>query len=191
MLELIYPQGRAPVIPPRLSPLDPGSEMFPIVDANGVVIAQAERAYCHSGFKALHPVVHLHIYDRFNRIYLQKRSRKKDLYPGRWDTAIGGHVSYGESIMEALYREAAEELGFTEFNPVYLDTYIYESQTERELVSVFAAIGSFRLYPDRDELEDGRYWSMDELERSIPLEVFTPNFVSEFERIRHTLESLL
>ncbi|MFA6592026.1 MAG: NUDIX domain-containing protein [Bacteroidales bacterium] len=165
--------------------------MLPIVEPSGIVIGQAARSYCHSGAKVLHPVVHLHILNRFDKLYLQKRSMKKDLLPGRWDTAVGGHVSYGENLREALYREAGEELGFTEFNPVYIKTYVFESHTEKELVNVFAAIGDFKLYPDHYEVSEGRFWDMSEIEKHLGKSIFTPNFEGEFKEIRKTLESLL
>ena len=116
---------------------------------------------------------------------------KKDLLPGYWDTAVGGHVGYGESIMEALFREAGEELGFYEFNPVHLTSYVFESEVERELVNVFAAVGSFELHPDRDEVEEGRFWPFPDIEAHIGHHVFTPNFELEFGKVRHILESLL
>ena len=98
--------------------------MLPIVEPSGNVIGQSTREYCHGGSKLLHPVVHLHIINRFGELYLQKRSMNKDLLPGMWDTAVGGHVGYGESIHEALFREAGEELGFTRFNPVFINSRI-------------------------------------------------------------------
>ena len=85
-------------------------EMVPVIDPSGQVIGQAARQYVHGGSKLLHPVVHLHILNRFGELYLQKRSMSKDLLPGYWDTAVGGHVDYGESIGEALFREVSEEL---------------------------------------------------------------------------------
>ena len=72
------------------------NEIFPIVTPDGVVTGSATRAECHSGSKLLHPVVHLHILSRDGRVYLQKRSMSKDIQPGKWDTAVGGHVDYGE-----------------------------------------------------------------------------------------------
>ena len=136
-----------PVLPPRrASDVDASepqrkTEMFPVVEPDGEVVAMASREYCHSGAKVLHPVVHLHIIDRYGRLYLQKRSLKKDIQPGKWDTAVGGHVDYGEQLLEALFREASEELGLKEFNPVYLGSYVFESEIEKELVNVFAAVG--------------------------------------------------
>ena len=70
-------------------------EVFPLVNEDGTIIGKATRSFCHSGSKALHPVVHLHILNDRGEIYLQKRSMKKDIQPGKWDTAVGGHIDFG------------------------------------------------------------------------------------------------
>ena len=95
---------------------------------------------------------------------MQQRPLWKKIQPGKWDTAVGGHVSYGESLMEAVYREASEELGFTEFNPVYLETYEFESAIEKEMVNIFAVVGSYDLHPDLDEVDEGRWWDLADID---------------------------
>ena len=139
----------------------------------------------------MHPVVHLHIINRDGCLYIQKRSMKKDLLPGLWDTAVGGHVDYGESLEEALYREASEELGFRDFNPIFLKSYVWESASEKELVNVFAAVGGFALNPDNDEVTEGRYRNMSEIESDLGKGLFTPNFEQEFRSVKNTLLALL
>ena len=195
MFGLIYPDEPAPVLPPltaeNRNEQTAVKEWFPVTDPSGLVIGRASRKYCHGGAKPLHPVVHLHIIDRFGRLYLQKRSLRKDIQPGKWDTAVGGHVDYGESIIEALFREASEELGFSEFNPVHIITYVFESDIEKEMVNVFAAVGNFALHPDMDEVEEGRFWEFQEIEENFGKSVFTPNFEQEFVRIRAKLTALL
>lgn len=195
MLELIYPEDMAPMVPPYSinTPKEylTDKEWFPVVEPSGLVIGRAGRKYCHSGAKPLHPVVHLHIIDRFGRLYLQKRAMHKDIQPGKWDTAVGGHVDYGEGILEALYREASEELGFCEFNPVHIITYVFESGIEKELVNVFATVGNFSPVPDKDEVDEGRWWELKEIEENFGKSVFTPNFEQEFARIRGSLAALL
>lgn len=209
MVELVYPAGApAPDVEPRpmavtaamreleaagvAVQIHPRSEeMLPVVDPNGIVIGQASRKFCHSGAKPLHPVVHLHILNRKGELYIQKRSMKKDLLPGRWDTAVGGHVGYGESIREALYREAGEELGFFDFNPIAIHSYVFESDIEKELVNIFAVVGNFELHPDLDEVDEGRFWSFDEIDANLSKSIFTPNFEMEFQMVRRPLEALL
>lgn len=186
---MIYPSSPAPMI--GESDESPAREILPVVDQNGVVLAQASRACCHSGEKHLHPVVHLHIINHSAQVYLQQRAAKLKRFPLFWDTAVAGHISYGESVQEALFREAAEELNLHDFNPRWIDSYIFECDTERELVNIFAAVGNFNPLPNRYELNDGRYWSTEELESNLGKGVFTPSFEADYERICHSLQSLL
>ena len=81
--------------------------------------------------------------------------------------------------------------GVKEFNPIYLKSYVWESLREKELVNVFAAVGNFTLHPDHDEVEEGRYWNMSEIESGLGRGLFTPNFEQEFRSIKNTLLALL
>lgn len=158
-------------------------EMLPVVDDNGIVVGKATRGECHGGNKPLHPVVHLHVRDNKERIYLQKRPEWKDIQPGKWDTAVGGHVDYGEEIPAALRREAREELGLTEFQPLFILSYIFESEREREYVNVFTAIVKGDNVVPSDELDSGRFWTVDEIEDSIGHNILTPNFENEYRSV--------
>ena len=113
---------------------DNNKEIFPVVDECGNVVGKATRGECHGGSMLLHPVVHLHLFDSSGRIYLQQRPLWKDIQPGKWDTAVGGHIDYGEMVEEALLRETREELGLTGLSVTFLLKYVFESERERELV---------------------------------------------------------
>lgn len=162
--------------------MDNSSEIFPVVDTDGAVIGKATRGECHGGSMRLHPVVHLHVFDRAGNLYLQKRPAWKDIQPGKWDTAVGGHVDYGEDVTVALRREAREELGLSNFEPEFIARYVFESDRERELVNSFRTVVDELPCPS-DELDGGRFWSRDEILANLGKDVFTPNFEQEYVRL--------
>ena len=161
---------------------DNQQEIFPIVDEEGTVLGRATRGECHNGSKLLHPVVHLHVFNTQGDVYLQKRPEWKDIQPGKWDTAVGGHIDYGETPEEALRREVREELGMTDYTPEFISKYVFESQREKELVYVHRTTYDGAIQPSRNELDGGRFWTMDEIRSVMGQNILTPNFEREFLR---------
>ena len=89
-------------------------ELFDIIDENGDPTGQTvERSIAHAeGIP--HRTAHIWIIRRGNEkteILLQKRSRNKDSFPGKFDTSSAGHIQAGDEPMESALRELEEELG--------------------------------------------------------------------------------
>ena len=158
-------------------------EWLPVVNEKGEVVGKATRRSVHSGSMLLHPVVHLHIMNKQGDIYLQKRSMKKDFLPGMWDTAVGGHVGFGEKIEDALKRETQEELGITKFKARFLGSYVWESPRERELVFSFLCTAHDAIDIHNEEVDEGRFWTREEIENPDNTSIFTPNFLHEYYRL--------
>ena len=156
--------------------------MFPVVDEEGNIVGAASRGECHNGSRLLHPVVHLHLFNSKGELYLQRRPLWKDIQPGKWDTAVGGHVDLGESVEMALRREVREELGVTDFTPETVTHYVFDSARERELVFVHRTVYDGPVTPS-EELDGGRFWSLDEIRENLGKGLFTPNFEEEIQRI--------
>lgn len=163
---------------------DNSEEMFPIVDEEGNITGAASRGECHNGSMLLHPVVHLHIFNSRGELFLQKRPAWKDIQPGKWDTAVGGHVDLGENIQQALVREAAEELGIdvSALQVESLGHYVFQSSCERELVFPHRVVFDGEVCPS-PETDGGRFWSAVELSDALGKDVLTPNFESEYKRL--------
>jgi isopentenyldiphosphate isomerase/intracellular septation protein A len=157
-------------------------EMLPVVDEAGNIIGKARRGDCHFDprEKILHPVVHLHVLNSAGEIFLQHRSMSKKVQPGKWDTAVGGHIAYGEDLETSLRREAEEEIGLTEFQPHLLQKYVWETDVERELVFSFVCElkGNLKLNPV--EISEGRFWTKREIKENLGKGIFTANFEKEF-----------
>ena len=161
---------------------DNAQELFPLVDEQGNITGSATRGECHNGSKLLHPVVHLHVFNSQGDLYLQKRQEWKDIQPGKWDTAVGGHVDLGESVEQALRREVREELGITDFIPQPVTHYVFESARERELVFTFKTTYDGPVIPS-DELDGGRFWPVEEIRANMGKDIFTPNFEGEAAKV--------
>ncbi|MDR0659357.1 MAG: NUDIX domain-containing protein [Prevotellaceae bacterium] len=54
------------------------------------------------------------VIDNKGRIFVQRRTPNRKLFPGCWDI-VGGHVEVGETLEEALRREIQEETGWVLF----------------------------------------------------------------------------
>lgn len=156
-------------------------EIFPLVNEKGNVIGQATRSQCHSGSKLLHPVIHLHVFNKEGKLFMQKRSATKDIQPNKWDSSVGGHIDLNETPEQAALREAGEEIGLHNLTIQYLDKYIIETDIERELTYCFYTITNQTPQIDMKEVSDGHFWEMSEITKQLGKGIFTPNFELDFE----------
>ncbi|MDR3651559.1 MAG: NUDIX domain-containing protein [Paludibacter sp.] len=162
-------------------------EYFPVVNDQGDIIGKATRSECHSGSFLLHPVVHLHVFNKSGELFLQKRALDKDIQPGKWDTSVGGHVDFDEQIEHALIREVNEELGIVDFVPKFIKRYKFVSDKEAELVHSYYTIYDGPIQIDPIEISEGKFWKINDIENQIGKQVFTPNFEQEFKDVISTL----
>jgi len=156
-------------------------EVIEIVDTEGRTIGLRNRSEVHRDPSLLHKVVHVLIFNDAGQLLLQKRSMKKDVAPGKWDTSVGGHVSPGEDLMFAALREMDEELGIdsTAIKPLY--SHIFACPFESELVFTYRCIhnGPFPFNPE--EIEEVAFWEIDDIRRALGGGIMSDNFESEIK----------
>lgn len=103
-------------------------EMIDVLDENGVKTGEIiTRKETHK--KGIwHRCIVVAIIDSNNEILMQQRSYKKDTNPGKWDVSVAGHISSGQTSLEAAIREVEEEVGI-HLNKEDLQ-YIFTSKKE-------------------------------------------------------------
>ena len=155
-------------------------EHLEIVDYEGAVIGYAPRNRIHGNPFLLHRVVHVLVLNTKGEILLQKRSQRKDVAPGKWDTSVGGHVGIGEDLLSSSKREMHEELGTTGYEPEYLYSYIHSNEYETEIVTTYRCRCERGFSCNEDEIDEVRFWSHDEIQNAIGQQILSDNFEHEF-----------
>jgi isopentenyldiphosphate isomerase len=132
----------------------------------------------------VHRTAHVVVFSPEGDILLQKRAADKDIQPGKWDTAVGGHLAVGESYLQAARREMQEEIGLPADQPLeLLFSSRIRNEIEAENTRVYRTVsrGPFRAQPD--EIEQLRFWSREEIQAAMGTGIFTPNLEVELRRI--------
>ena len=141
---------------------DVHGEIFDVVDEQDRVIGQRSRHEVHSN-NLLHRAVHVFVFNKKNEIFLQRRSRWKDVCPQRWDSSAAGHVDSGQDYDQTAVREVFEELG-VEVSPSLTGRIDACADTGNEFVNLYQARheGPFRLPPA--EIESGEWFSQNQIQ---------------------------
>lgn len=141
-------------------------ELFEIIDdATGAVIGTAPRKRCHGDPSLIHRSVHVVVYSTDGKsILLQKRKMTKDIQPGKWDTAVGGHLMVGESYEQAAAREMGEELGIHAADQLrFLFDFKVRNEIESENIRVFAIAYDGPFFPQESELDGVEFFTITDL----------------------------
>jgi isopentenyl-diphosphate delta-isomerase type 1 len=144
-------------------------EWFDVVNERDEVTGRALRRDVHA--RGLwHRAVHVLVFDDAGNIFLQKRTLKKDLSPGLWDSSCSGHVDSGEDYDTAATRELGEELGLAREVAMRRERWFRIepcAETGWEFVWVYRLrhAGPFTLHPD--EIECGEWLAPAEVTRRI------------------------
>lgn len=118
-------------------PLDNPQELFTWVDDQDNELGSVTRQEAHSDKTKIHRAVSIVIVNDQHQVLVQKRSLKKDKYPGYWTVSASGHVEYGTSYEVAAARELKEEIGLT-VPLLFENKYILRMPTETEMETVFS-----------------------------------------------------
>src|SRR2546423_14982020 len=159
-----------------------------LVNGNDEPIGVMEKMKVHEQ-GLLHRAFSVFIFDSNGSMLLQKRSSKKYHGGKLWTNACCSHPFPGEEVKEASERRLKEELGFyTALEKIFVFTYyahVENGLIEHEYDHVFAGEYEGSIEPDKDEVEEYRYESLDQIRTDIikEPELFTSWFKIAFPEI--------
>lgn len=165
-------------------------EYVVLVNPEDEVLGLMEKQQAHIN-GLLHRAFSIFLFNSKGEMLLQKRAAKKYHSPNQWTNAVCSHPRNGETYLEGAKRRLKEELGIetelTEnFNFIY-KADVGEGLWEHELDHVFVGTyeGDFNL--NKDEVDDVRYISMEDLDKEISEnpEHFTEWFKIILEEYKH------
>lgn len=165
-------------------------EWFDVVNEADEIIGRAPRCRCHGDPSLIHRTVHVVVLPpEGGGVLLQLRAQNKDIQPGKWDTAVGGHLHAGEDYGTAARREMNEELGLSPDLPLFFcfDDRI-RNQIESENVRVFRTVSAGPFAFQQEEIDGVRFWSMAEIAAELAAGGgnFTPNLCRELNLLRES-----
>lgn len=165
----------------------PQNEIVQIVDHDNQIIDSAPRSVMREQH-LIHRASYILVFNSKNELFLQKRTKTKDVFPGTWDVAAGGVVLAGESYEESAVRELDEELGVTGVNFRHHFDHFYEDESNRVWGRIFTCIhdGPFTL--QEEEIEYGRFLSIEDCFFLSKEEPFTPDGLEILTKLNQLLE---
>ncbi|WP_445369580.1 NUDIX hydrolase [Methylomonas sp. BW4-1] len=142
------------------------NELLDVVDKDDTVIAQQPRSVIHAN-SLRHRAVHILVFNDAGQLFLQKRSMKKDLNKGLWDTSAAGHVDAGESYDRCAPRELKEELGI--FAESLESLFKLEPSTDlgMEFIQVYRCRHNGPFSLAADEIDEGCWADPDTLDKRV------------------------
>lgn len=141
-------------------------ELLDIVNEQDEVVGKDTRKNVHDRHE-IHRGVHVFVINSSGKVLLQKRSEKKDYYPGYFDASVGAQVFSGESYGEAATRETKEELGFKPDKLEFICDYKSYSERQRENRRLFVCYSEGPFKIDKGELESIEFYNLDVIQKEI------------------------
>lgn len=162
--------------------ISPAEELVQIVDRhNNPIGVEPRRIMRANGLT--HRASYIFVFNSQDKLFIQKRTSSKDIYPGYWDVAAGGVMLAGETDNDSARRELAEELGITVPHLEYLFHHYHETGNNKVWGAVYRCRHDGPLQLQAEEVEYGEFVSVADVLRRKDNEYFTPDGIEILSRI--------
>ena len=154
-------------------------ELVDVIDADDRVVAVVPRSVMRRD-NLLHRSVGIIVRNPMGEVLVHRRAPTKDVWPDRWDIAVGGVVTSGEGVEEAARRELAEEIGVVDTVMRPLGVGSYEDGDVRCRCTCFETVHDGPVRFADGEVVDARWVSFDTLRAMLVEESFVPDSLALF-----------
>lgn len=161
------------------------AEYLDVVDEYDRVVDRLPRQTVHAR-QLRHRAVHILVFNGSGELFLQRRSWRKEVAPGLWDSSAAGHLDCGEAYDTAAVRELAEELGVHAEPQRFLHLEA-AALTGWEFVWVYRCVHAGPFTLAADEIDEGRWYAPRELDATLAAQ--PARFSSTFATIWTTLRN--
>jgi isopentenyldiphosphate isomerase len=160
------------------------SEMVTIVDLENRVVGATERAEMRAR-RLPHRASFVFVFREDGRLVVQRRTMKKDVWPGWYDLAAGGVVVDRESYEESARRELEEELGVSNVPLRGGIEFWFEDPSVQVWGCAYVCVHDGELRLQESEVAAVEEWGTAEMERVTGGGVqVTPDSLRAFQLIR-------
>ncbi len=161
---------------------NPAEEIVMIVDEHNQPIGAVARTIMRRQ-RLIHRASSILVFNSQGELFIQKRSRHKDIYPGYWDPTAGGVVLHGESYEESARRELREELGLSgvKLRPLF-DQY-FEDANNRVWARIYACTSNGPFTLQKEEIDTGYFIALDRIATLNQTEPVTPDGLLLLQRL--------
>jgi isopentenyl-diphosphate delta-isomerase len=127
---------------------------------DGTAIGILPKNEVHSRETPLHLAFSCYVSDEHGRILVTRRALSKQTWPGVWTNSFCGHPRPDESMMDAVQRRSAQELGLRLTDvTLAIPDYRYRAVdasgiVENEICPVHTATAVSDIYPNPDEVSE-------------------------------------
>lgn len=175
-----------PVRASNLPHVDPADEIVAIVDERNRVVGSAARREMRAR-RLPHRAAYVLVFDSRGHVFVQKRTRTKDVFPGYYDPAAGGVVLAGETFLEAALRELEEEMGIRGVPLQDLFEFYYEDAHNRVRGAAYRCMYDGPVTLQEEEVESGAFMAVDDVLEQAAARPTTPDGLYVLRRYLETV----
>lgn len=146
--------------------INPEELLFVVDESNNPIQPKIRKEVHANGY--WHRVSHIWIINSQKQILCQKRSKLKDVNPGKWEAHFGGHVASQEEYIDNAVKETKEEAGIERKKEDMIFVKVFKYARDKEFQGIFYTTwdGDIRsLTLEKEEVERVAWLNIPELEK--------------------------